>query len=468
VATATGREARGTRHPGGQVKAKVLVAVGVLLLVAVAGALLMLPARKPEWTTTSPQALAEFQAGLDSLQKIYYNEAANRFQKALDLDPDFVVAKRFALVTKQRPSSDPEIQKLVAELQKADLSKLTDRERFLVTFALADYGKDPAKAQEVLEGYAAKSPNDPFVLEALANTAAARQDWPESRRLLTRLVEVAPNRVMAYNQLGYLEMGMGRFAESQRMFETYRYIAPDQANPHDSLGELLILTGRYDEAKRELEEALRMRPDFCASYQHLANLALMDDRPEDAQQALARAEKVGACPPYMLKVLRCQLAVWPPFLASDWQAVWKAEQTTCASEDVSDDVLKLWAALATGRRADAEGIVAKRREAVAKLPAAAPSRRYVEAVLAHMEGALLLAQGKATEAAERFRFADEGMSYRELGPGLFKLINRHVLARALQAAGSREQAEEVLAEARAVNAKFMDRLNALTAPPPAS
>ena len=463
---ATRQDALSAYDPGGKVKVKVLVAVGLLLLVAVA--LLLLPARKPEWTTTSPQALAEFQQGLDSLQKIYYNEAARHFEKALESDPNFVVAKRFLLASEQRPSSDPEAKKLFADLQKADLSKVTERERFLITTTLADHEKDPARAQKVLEEYATKNPDDPFVLEGLANIAATRQDWPEARRLLTRLVEVAPNRVMAYNQLGYLEMGLGRFAESKKMFETYRYIAPDQANPHDSLGELLILTGQYDAAKRELEQALRMRPDFCASYQHLANLALIRGQPEDARAALTRAEKVSACPAYMLKAMRCELEAWPPFLAGDWQGVWNAEQAACASEDVSDNVLKLWAALATGRRAEAEALVAERRAALAKLPAAAPSRHYAEAFLAHMEGALLFTQGKAADAAERFRLADKGTAYRELGPGLFKLINRLVLARALQAMGAREQAEEVLAEARAVNAPFMDRLENIKPVRPAS
>lgn len=444
-------------------KVRILIAL-IVVVVVVAVVVVARSSRQPEWSTSSPQALVEFEQGLDSLQKIYYNEAFKHFERAVELDPGFVAARRFVLATIQRPPSDPEVKKLVAELQKADLSKLTDRERFLVTLTVADYTKDPAKAQKALQDYATERPGDPFVLEALANIAAARQDWPESRRVLTRLIEVAPNRVMAYNQLGYLEMGQGRFAESQKMFETYRYIAPDQANPHDSLGELLLLTGRYEDAKRELEEALRIRPDFCASYQHLANLALMEGRPEDAQQALARAEKAGGCSAYALKVMRCQLAIWPPFLASDWQGVWKAEQAACASEDVGDNVLRLWAALATGRRAEAEAIVAKTREDVAKLPAAAPSKRNAEAVLAHMEGSLFLAQGKATEAAERFRFADERMSYRELGPGVFKLINRQVLARALQAAGSREQAEAVLSEARAVNGKFVDRLEALTVP----
>lgn len=444
-------------------KVRILVALAVIV-VAVAVVVVARSSRRPEWSTPSPEALTEFQQGLDSLQKVYFNEAFKHFEKAVELDPGFVAAKRFLIATMERPSSDPEVKKLVAELQKADLSKLTDRERFLVTLTVADYTMDPVKAQKAVQDYAAESPNDPFVLEALANIAAARQDWPESRRILTRLIEVAPNRVMAYNQLGYLEMGQGRFAESQKMFETYRYIAPDQANPHDSLGELFILIGRYDDAKRELEEALRIRPDFCASYQHLASLALMDGRPEDAQKALGRAERASACPAYTLKVMGCQLTVWSSFLASDWQGVWKADQTGCASGSVGENVLKLWAALATGRRAEAEAIVAKAREDLAKMSAAAPSKRNAEAVLAHMEGGLLLAQGKAAEAAERFRFADEGTSYRELDRGVFKLFNRHVLALALTASGNKQEAEALAGEARAVNAGFVDRLAALTVP----
>ncbi|HVN32909.1 MAG TPA: tetratricopeptide repeat protein [Thermoanaerobaculaceae bacterium] len=444
-------------------KTKVLVVAGVVVVLGIAGAMLLLSGRKPEWTTSSPQALAEFNKGLDSFQKLYYREASQHFEKAVELDPSFPSAKRFVLATMQRPSTDPEVKKLIADLEKADLSKLTARERFLISYTLADFAKDPAKAQKVLQEYAAKSPNDPFALEALANRAAAQQDWPECRRLLTRLIEVAPNRVTAYNQLGYLEMGLGQFAQSEKMFETYRYIAPDQANPRDSLGELYILIGRYDDARRELEEALRIRPDFCASYEHLVTLALMEGRPEDARAAIDRAEKAEACPAYELKPMRCQLAVWVSFFATDWQGVWQAEKTACADDSEEFPVMKLWAALRTGRTADGEAIVAKAREDVAKMKAA-PSRRYAEAILAHMEGALLLAQGRPTEAAERFRFADGGLAYRELSLGRFKLINRFVLARALQAAGSGDQADAVLAEAREVNAKFLDRLGALTAP----
>jgi len=441
------------------VKARVLVSAAVLLVVAVVGALLLLAPRRPEWTTSSPRALAEFNLGLDALQKVYHNEAAKHFRRALELDPTFVAAKRFLLAALQLPSTDPEAKRLLGELEKADLSKLTDRERFLVSAAIADQGKDAVKYEQLAKGFAARHPDDAYALEALANVATARQDWAEAKRLLTRLIEVAPNRVSAYNALGYMEMGQGQFAASEKMFETYRYIAPDQANPHDSLGELLILTGQYGRATQELERALAIKPDFCASYQHLAALALMVGRLDDARTAIARAESTGACSPYMLKVLRCQLASWPLFLAGDWKGVWNAEQGACADDEVNDHVLDVWAAIAAGRRADADALVAKSRERLAKIPVSAPGRGMTEAVTAHLEGAILLSEGKPAEAAERFRLADQGLTYGQLGPGIFKLINRFVLARALRAAGHPDQADGVLAEARAVNPALADRLS---------
>jgi tetratricopeptide (TPR) repeat protein len=442
------------------VKAKVLVAVAVVLLVVVVGALVVFSGRRPAWTTSSPQALAEFNKGLEALQKVYYNEAANDFKKALKLDPDFVAAKRFLLTALQLPATDPQAKKLIGDLEKANLARLTDRERFLVSYALAAYAKDPTKAAQVLKTFASAHPDDPFALDFQAGQATAHQDWAEAKRLLTRLIEVAPNRVTAYNQLGYLEMGQGQFAEAEKMFETYRYIAPDQANPHDSLAELLILTGHYDRASTELHKALEIRPDFCASYEHLADLALMDDRPDDARTALANAEGAKACSPYWLKVLRCRIASWPPFLAGNWQGVWNAEQGACSDEDAQDSVLEVWSALSTGRRNEGEALVKKMRDGLAKLPTTAPARRMSEAVMAHIEGALLFTEGKPAEAAERFRLADEGLSYSQLGPGRFKLINRFVLAKALRAAGHADQAAAVIGEVGAVNANFAGRLAA--------
>ncbi|OYV93658.1 MAG: hypothetical protein B7Z68_08440 [Acidobacteria bacterium 21-70-11] len=445
---------------------RLIVLAGLVAVVAVA-IVVVVTGKRPEWTTSSPAALAEFTQGLEALDKVYRAEARAHFAKAIELDPTFVAAKYFLLRSIEAPSSDPQAAKLLAELAAADLTKLTDRERFLIRYTLAAHAKDAAKAEQILQVYAAEKPDDPYALDALATAATARQDWPQARRLLTRLIEVAPNRVSAYNQLGYLAMGQGQFAEAEKMFETYRYIAPDQANPYDSLGELDILTGRYADAKKELDEALRIKPDFCASSGHLVSLALIERKPDDAQRALAQAESTDGCSAFMVQTMKCSIVLWTPFLAGDWDGVWQAGHGACADEDAGTSVFMVWAALRTGRASEADALIAKARERLAKLPPAAPDRRYMEAEVAHLEGARLLVGGEPAKAAERFRFADQAMSYRELGSGLFKLMNRFVLAQALRAAGVRDEAAAVLAEARAVNAKFIDRLGFMAAPLPA-
>ena len=58
------------------------------VIMASAGIGLLAVNRGEEWTSTSPSALLELEAGLQSLMKIYYAEAAEHFEKALQLDPD--------------------------------------------------------------------------------------------------------------------------------------------------------------------------------------------------------------------------------------------------------------------------------------------------------------------------------------------------------------------------------------------
>ena len=443
-----------------------LIAGGFLAVLAIGTVVVRLTSKRPEWTTSSPAALSEFQKGLEAREKLYYDEARLHFSKAVELDPNFVMAKYFLVASTEGSSDDSKGDAAIAELQRSDNSRLTERERFLLSYAGANHSKDTGAAEKILTAYAAKHPDDPYVLERQTAVATQRQEWPEAHRLLTRSIEAAPNRVVAYNQLGYLEMGQGQFTEAQRMFETYRYIAPDQANPHDSLGELYIVLGRYDEARKELEAALAIKPDFCASYEHLLRSALMQGRTDEADQALARARRTAPCDATVGKGMRCLIAVWPPLFAGDWDGVWKAQQGSCPN--LSEDSPQIWVLLRTGRRAEADAFEKKAHERLAKTPSAEPGRGYLEAYVAHIEGARLLIDGEPGKAAERFRFADHLLSYRDLPMALIKLTNRFVLVQALQASGVPDEAATVLASARAVNASFVDRLNALVPAPSAS
>jgi len=73
---------------------KTWMGIAVVVLAVVALSIIALP-RSAEWTTDSPEALAEFTAAVDAQMKLYHNEVQAHLEKALELDPDFVIAKLY-------------------------------------------------------------------------------------------------------------------------------------------------------------------------------------------------------------------------------------------------------------------------------------------------------------------------------------------------------------------------------------
>jgi len=418
--------------------------------------------RRSEWTSASPEAREEFVQGLQARDKLYENEARSHFARAIELDKDFVVAKLLSLSYLDK-DQDSVRKAILVDLRAADLTKLSPREQFLVRYGLALTDHDHPGSKRILDEFASKNPDDSFVLAAEADAAVRQADWERAAQLFTRLIEVAPNQVNSYNQLGYLAMAQGRFAESEKMFQTYKYIAPEQANPHDSLGELLVVVGRYSEAEREFEQALAIKPDFCASYQHLCNVAFLGNRTELTDATIARAQKAKACSEDAIRDLRCSAAQWPGFEALDWEKVWQAGTGMCDKSPVSHSWVRYHAALYTGRKAEAASFAKVMQDAVEKNNLTGPLRRLPEAVFLHMEGGRLLAEGQAREAAEKFQLADAKLSYRSLEEALPKLFNRLLQARALQLSGQEAAAKQVLDQVRSVNPNFVARFGPLFA-----
>ena len=419
---------------------------------AAAGLLLAGCPQRPEWTTSSEEALAEFQQGLDATMKYYHQESLDHLQRALELDPDFVAAKLFLL---DHPMQYERRKALVDELRAADPESLNERERFLLQHTLAFFDGRIDEAEELRVAYLEKHPSDPWALAICSRRAWDEQDLEEAERLYLEQLEANPNWVLAQNHLGYLAMARGDFATAEERFRTYAYIAPDQANPHDSMGELLALLGRYDEARAALGKALEIKPDFCNSYLWLQMVEILDGDPAASERWVADAREAG-CPQEFLVMLECQLGIWRAYVEGDWDMPFREEGDEQCHEWHRRHHLAHRMALYTGRTEEAVAMEERIREALerARAEMGRGDLDIGQAMLLHLRGFRALFDGDRETAVEKFQKADKLLMYWGGTQGVIKLYNKIHLALALEELGETGKSAAVRAEIEGINPSF--------------
>jgi tetratricopeptide (TPR) repeat protein len=427
------------------------LSLAAVVVAAAAVTLVALP-KAPDWTSTSPEAVAEFQAGMDAAMKVYYEDARRHYQRAVELDPDFVVANLMAIDMYR--DDEEKVAAMWSKVENADLAKLTPRERFYVQRAKARHAKQPEEAQRLLDEYVAKYPNDPYILNQKAMETWSRNDLEEAERLYQRLVEIAPNWVIAYNQLGYINMMKGRFAEAEEYFKSYRFIAPDQANPHDSLGELFITQGRYDEARESLETAIRIKPDFWAAYQHLELMQTLNDDLDGAQGTIERVRAAGG-PEDLVTSMECLERYTRLRKAGAWQEIMDGADSECVRDfhEGYSTVTTHFAACKLGDWEKAMELEVETANLIDKVEEHGNEKDLMtlRGAFLHMQGVRLALQGDYAGAEEKLRAADEGLTYFEAGVGMYKLFNRMILAEVLLADNQDAEAHGLLATIRSIN-----------------
>lgn len=427
-------------------------AVFVVPLIVVA---VTLVARPPafEWTTTSPEALAEFEAGREAQTKVYFAEAHEHYKKAQEYDPEFVMAKlRYAALLFD---TDPDqARRLLDEVAKADISDLTAREKFIIERWRANREGRTDDAARVLDEYIAKHPDDPHGLSLKAAETWGRGEFDTAIRLFQKLIEIDPNWVNAYNALGYIAMSQGRFTESEEYFKSYRFIVPDQANPHDSLGELFVILGRNDEAERSLERAIELKPDFWSSYNHLVIMKAHSGDPGGARSVIDRARMAGM-PEDAALGLDCLVHYTGMADREAWQQILDERDSICVQERPPGYPMVITHRAAC-RIGDWE-IVQNLEDAAASafLDAEQKSERdsmnQAQATIHHMQGVRLATRGDFEAAQERLRATDSRLAFLQTHQGIFKLYNRMILVETLLAAGQDAEAHQLLADIRNTN-----------------
>jgi tetratricopeptide (TPR) repeat protein len=121
--------------------------------------------------------------------------------------------------------------------------------------------------------------NDYFAQDAYAEAVASYQD----------AVGLAPNHVLALNNLGAALCKLGRYLDAENHFREAIRIKPNLPEAHNNLGNVLRGRGHVAEAEISLRRALKLKPNYTDARCNLGLTLILLGRLRDAR---ARFEKV--------------------------------------------------------------------------------------------------------------------------------------------------------------------------------
>lgn len=172
------------------------------------------------------------------------------------------------------------------------IAPLDDPTRFSLAMAYLqlnrrDWGRDQ------LEKLSRGDPQNPLYLYWLAKLDYDARAYIPAINRLRRVIELDPNMMRAYNNLGLCYDSMGQFDEAIQSFtraiELNRKQEQPSAWPPLNLAVSLISLNRLDEAETRLHEALSYKPKFPQGYYELGMVLEKQRKFEDAIAALQRA-----------------------------------------------------------------------------------------------------------------------------------------------------------------------------------
>ena len=233
-----------------------------------------------DFATQNLSAYVSYIAGLGFFLNFQYTQAEQAFNAALQLAPDFAVARyRLAYIqaaTGRTEMAGENIRKALA------VPNVPDREKRYIEAALALFSRDYDKAVEHYQALLAEYPFEVEARELLAKTYWGQYKAEAAVREMELLAAEEPQNQVIWSELGGYLLEMGEFDRARPALERFAKLAPDNANSYTLLGDSMRYQGDFDGAIAQYAKALEIDP---AMREVAASLATIDYLRGDYQHA---------------------------------------------------------------------------------------------------------------------------------------------------------------------------------------
>lgn len=318
-------------------------------------------AAKLEVTSASAEANKHFWAGVNDAENVFPAGATVQFDKALEADPAFGMARVFRARNAaglNQAARLTEINKGIAELSGATTGEL------LTALGMREWTAGNLKEAMAIFGTASKMmPGDPHLALYRANVTGGATNPERGIAAIRSVTEDFPEFAPAWNTLGYMLWQSGDRAGGLEAIKKYAELAPDHPNAHDSYAELLQWSGRYNDAMAHYRRSAELDPTYGAAYTGMAEVSQMMGAGDHARRYLNEAIEHAQGPNAKVNLMR---SIGTSYVL-DGNMKAAVQQFAAAAAEAEKAGNKNLAGLALQQAAMVEAVAGKKGDAAAHL-----------------------------------------------------------------------------------------------------
>ncbi len=241
-------------------------------------------------TTSSSEAKQLYYDALKFMDTSRPERARPLLEKALELDPNFIMAVNALRQTAPTFKVGREIfERLKAMIGNVPVSE--GENLFFEAFQAAIDG-DQAKRQEILGHLVHKYPKDERLLFQYAGTYY-NSDLDKAIDIFEQVKAINGHFIPVYNTLGYAYRQQGEIHKAEMAFKQSIELDKENPNGYDSYAELLLKLGRHQDSISNYDKALAIDPLFPSAQIGVASNLCLLGRYSEARERLAKLFEIA-------------------------------------------------------------------------------------------------------------------------------------------------------------------------------
>jgi tetratricopeptide (TPR) repeat protein len=230
-------------------------------------------------TTSSAEARALYQKGVQDYENLYLERCNDDWRAAVKEDPNLAIAWAWIAFN----SSNPEEIGIARERAKATAAKASPGEKLMVDWIVKVQEGDLIGGISAMNDMLEMYPRDKHVLYLAGNWLLLEDGDEQAQRIMDKALAIDKNFPPALNDVAYVEARNRQFAKAFAAMDRYVAALPKEPNPQDSYGELLRMAGNFEGSLQHYRAALKIDPDFVTSQVGLGDTYALMGNQEQAR-----------------------------------------------------------------------------------------------------------------------------------------------------------------------------------------